>query len=99
MLFCTMVCGEGTGISPHLNFFKPVIPSVLAYAVLILIGFCVVSIVPIPASLLFILLISFGISLIYFILVTRVILTNPERDLIRSIIPTVFQRCFQDGLL
>lgn len=86
VVFVPWYAARVQGVPPAV-FFKPVIPSVLAFAVLIFIGLSVGSIVTIPASLLYILLISGGISVIYFIIVTRVILTIMERELIRSILP------------
>ena len=75
------------GVAPAV-LYKPVIPGMLAYGVLVIMGLLFVSLVAIPASLLIIMLISAGVSFIYLIIVTHTILTNPERDLIRSILPS-----------
>ena len=87
VVFVPWYAARVQGVPPAL-FFKPIIPSVLAYWVLIFIGVTMGLFVAIPASLPYIMLISGGISLIYFIIVTRVILTDPERNLIRSILPS-----------
>jgi len=73
-------------------FYQPIIPSVLAYVVLVIIGISIVSIFTIPASIVYIAIISGAISLVYAIIVTRIILTIPERDLIRSILPSIFSK-------
>ena len=73
---------------PSVVFYKSVVPSILAYLVLIIIGLSIVSIFVIPASFVYIAIISAVISLIYFIIIKSFILTNPERDLIRSVLPS-----------
>ena len=87
VIFVPWYAAKVQGI-PAAQLYKPVIPSVLAYGVLVVIGLSVGAIVAIPASFLEIMLISGGVSLIYFVIVTHAILTNPERDLIRSILPS-----------
>ena len=86
VIFVPWYAARVQGVAPAV-LYKPVIPGVLAYGVLVITGLLFVSIVAIPSSLLIIMLISAGVSLIYFIIVTHTILTNPERDLIRSILP------------
>ena len=87
VIFVPWYAAKVQGI-PAAQLYKPVIPSVLAYGVLVVIGLSVGAIIAIPASFLEIMLISGGVSLIYFVIVTHAILTNPERDLIRSILPS-----------
>jgi O-antigen/teichoic acid export membrane protein len=72
---------------PALMFYRPIVPSVLAFLVLVTIGLSVVSVFAIPASILYIGLISGAISLVYLIIVNRIILTRTDRELIRSILP------------
>jgi membrane protein EpsK len=72
---------------PPATYYKPIVPGVIAYLVLIIIGLIMVSIFTIPASIVYIALIFGVISLIYIIVVSRFILTNDDRDLIRSILP------------
>jgi O-antigen/teichoic acid export membrane protein len=86
VIFVPWYAARVQGVAPAV-LYKPVIPGMLAYGVLVIIGLLFVSIVAIPASLLIIMLISAGVSLIYLIIVTHTLLTNPERDLIRSILP------------
>jgi membrane protein EpsK len=72
---------------PAVMFYRPIVPSVLAYLVLVTIGLSIVSVFTIPASIVYVGLISGVISLVYLIIVSRIILTREERDLIRSILP------------
>jgi len=91
VIFVPWYAAKVQGVHPA-ELFRPVIPSVFAYLGLVIVGLSLESIVAIPASLLDIMLVSAGISLIYFIIVTRTILTNPERELIRSILPSGFSK-------
>jgi membrane protein EpsK len=86
VIFVPWYAASVQGVAPAV-LYKPVIPGMLAYGVLVIMGLLFVSLVAIPASLLIIMLISAGVSFIYLIIVTHTILTNPERDLIRSILP------------
>jgi membrane protein EpsK len=86
VVFVPWYTAKVEGVPPAL-FYYPAIPGFLAFVVLILLGLSLGSIVTIPASLLPIILISGGISIIYIIIVTHMILTIPERKLIRSILP------------
>ena len=72
---------------PRGIFYKPIVPSVLAYLVLVITGMSMVSVITIPASIVYITLISGFISFLYYFIVTHIILTSGERDLIRSILP------------
>ena len=81
------------GVHPA-EFYKPVVPSILAFLVLIVIGFSMISFFTVSVSVVYIIVFSGVISMVYLILVTRFILTNPERDLIRSILTL---RCFKTG--
>ena len=86
VVFVPWYTAKVEGVPPAL-FYYPAIPGFFAFVVLILLGLSLGSIVTIPASLLPIILISGGISIIYIIIVTHMILTIPERKLIRSILP------------
>ena len=72
---------------PLASFYSPVVPGVLSYGILVIMGLFLGSLVTVPASLPIIILISAGISIIYCIIVTQMILTMQERKLIRSILP------------
>lgn len=74
------------------TFYMPAIPGTLAYFALVIIGCPFVSVLAVPASIVDIALISGVISLVYLTIVTRVILTDSERDLIRSILPSFVSR-------
>lgn len=69
-------------------FYKPIVPGVLAYFTLVIIGCPIVSILAVPSSIVHVTLISCGISIVYLIIVSRIVLTDPERVLIRSILPS-----------
>ncbi|MCC7556745.1 MAG: oligosaccharide flippase family protein [Methanoculleus marisnigri] len=75
-----------------ITFYKPTIPGTLAYFALVIIGFPLVSILAIPASIVDVALVSGMVSLVYLTIVTRVVLTDSERDLIRSILPPFVSR-------
>jgi len=87
VVFVPWYAARVQGVPPAL-FYNPIIPSVIAYAGLVIIGLFLGSVVTIPASLLHIFLISGVISIVYIIIVTRMVLTLRERKLIRSIIPS-----------
>ena len=72
---------------PLASFYSPVVPGVLSYGILVIMGLFLGSLVTVPDSLPIIILISAGISIIYCIIVTQMILTMQERKLIRSILP------------
>jgi len=71
---------------PSALLYRPVVFGLIAYLVLVITGFCLVYFLAIPASVVYIGLISGLISLFYFLVVTRFILTHPERELIRTIL-------------
>ena len=87
VVFVPWYAAKVQGVPPAM-FYMPIIPGTLAYFVLVIIGFLLVSILAIPASIVDIALVSGVISFAYFIVVTRVVLTGAERDLIRSILPS-----------
>lgn len=87
VVFVPWYAAKVLGVTPAM-FYMPIIPGTLAYFVLVIIGFLLVSILAIPASIVDIALVSGVISFAYFIVVTRVVLTGAERDLIRSILPS-----------
>ena len=87
VIFVPWYAAKVQGVHPSL-FYKPIVPSILAYLTLVIIGLTLVTVFTIPASIIYIGLISFIISLIYSIIVVQFILTPPERDLIRSLLPS-----------
>lgn len=74
------------------TFYKPAIPGTLAYFALVVIGCPLVSVLAVPVSIIDIALVSGVLSIVYLTIVIRVILTDLERDLIRSILPSFVSR-------
>jgi membrane protein EpsK len=91
VVFVPWYAAKVQGVPPA-DFYKPIIPGTLAYFVLVIIGVIFVSVVNVPSSLVYIGLVSGALSLVYLTLVTRIILTDPERDVIRTIIPPSVSR-------
>ena len=86
------------GVTPA-TFYKPIIPGTLAYFALVIIGYPLVSILVIPASIVDVALVSGMVSIVYLTIVTRIVLTDSERDLIRSILPPFVSRRVPSWLL
>ncbi|MCE5338448.1 MAG: oligosaccharide flippase family protein [Methanomicrobiaceae archaeon] len=98
VVFIPWYAAKVQGVTPA-TFYKPIIPGTLAYFALVIIGYPLVSVLAVPASIVDVALVSGIISLIYLTIVTRVILTEPERDLIRSILPSFVSRRVPSWLL
>ena len=91
VIFIPWYAAKVQGVTPA-AFYKPTVPGTLAYFALVIIGYPLVSILAIPASIVDVALVSAVISLVYLTIVIRVILTERERDLIRSILPSFVSR-------
>lgn len=85
-VFSPWYAAKVQGVAP-IEFYKPVIPGTLAYFILVVAGFLLTSIFIIPPSIVDIIFISTAISIIYLIIVIRIILKDAERELFRSILP------------
>ncbi|HQD26329.1 MAG TPA: polysaccharide biosynthesis protein, partial [Methanoculleus thermophilus] len=84
---------------PAAAFYMPTIPGFLGYAALVAAGYPLISILSVPASIADIALVSAAISIVYLAVVARVVLTGPERDLIRSVLPSPISRRVPSWLL
>ncbi|KUG19396.1 hypothetical protein ASZ90_010877 [hydrocarbon metagenome] len=98
VVFVPWYAAKVQGVAPAM-FYKPTIPGTLAYFALVVIGCPLVSMLAVPASLVDVALVSGMISFVYFMIVARVVLTGPERDLIRSILPPFVSRRMPSWLL
>jgi len=72
--------------------YKPIIPGTLAYLILAAIGLMMNTILIITPSIIIIGVTSGIISLIYITIVSKVVLTDAEKNLIQSIIPTYISK-------
>ncbi|WP_292521833.1 polysaccharide biosynthesis protein [Methanoculleus sp.] len=87
VVFVPWYAARVQGVSPAV-FYGPAVPGTLAYIALVAVSYPLISVLAVPASVVDIALVAGAISLVYIAIVARVILTGPERDLIRSILPS-----------
>ncbi len=98
VVFVPWYTGKVQGVSSFL-FYRSILPGSIAFIILIIIGFILVSLLAIPASIMIIALISSLISLIYCLSVFRLLLTSQDRNLIRTIIPSIVSNKIPTWLL